>query len=199
MESLNEQYKKVVEEREKLIKQIDDLQKDENVKLYLESISQNNQLIHKQEKLYQKLKTEEYASCNHIWITALHDYDSNYCGCIKCGLDQIVFRPDCHTYYHLLTLDQKIMYDFFESNDRLALRQGIKTKIFCDLDLAKAIYSRIKNSHPNIDDKTAIKYFKVALNDIRHIKVSKERKKNRAKRLSLGPNFKNWKAKDVMK
>lgn len=199
MESLNEQYEKVVEERVKLIKQIDDLQKDENVKLYLELISQNKQLTDKQEKLYKKLKTEEYASCNHIWITALHDYDNNYCGCIKCGLDQIVFRPDCHTNYHLLTLDQKIMYDFFELNDRLALRQGIKTKIFCDLDLAKAIYSRIKNSHPNIDDKTAIKYFKVALNDIRHIKVSKERKKNRAKRLSLGPNFKNWKAKDVMK
>ena len=59
MESLNEQYEKVVEERVKLIKQIDDLQKDENVKLYLELISQNKQLTDKQEKLYKKLKEQE--------------------------------------------------------------------------------------------------------------------------------------------
>ena len=43
----------------------------------------------------------------------------------------------------------------------------------------------------------AIKYFKVALDDIRNIKVSDERKTGRAKRLSLNHKFRRWNARDV--
>ena len=74
--------------------------------------------------------------------------------------------------------------------------KGIHSNEICDIKLAKAIYSRIKETHPDIDDETARKYFEIALNDIRNIKVSEKRKINRAKRLSLG-KFNNWHVKDV--
>ena len=66
-----------------------------------------------------------------------------------------------------------------------------------DLDLAKAIYSKIKESHPDIDDETARKYFEIALDNIRKIKVNDERKVSRAKRLSLSPKFNKWTGCDV--
>ena len=62
---------------------------------------------------------------------------------------------------------------------------------------SKSIYTRIKETHPDIDDDMAIKYFEIALNNIRNIKVSEERKINRAKRLSLDPKFKSWNCSDV--
>lgn len=74
---------------------------------------------------------------------------------------------------------------------------GIKANILCDLDLAKAIYTKIKEAHPNIDDETIVKYLKVALHNIRDTKVSDERKVNRAIRLALKASFNKWKASDV--
>ena len=68
----------------------------------------------------------------------------------------------------------------------------METKLVCNLDLAKAIYSKIKEAHPDIDDETARKYFEISLDDIRNIKVNDERKKSRAKRLSLNPDFNKW-------
>ena len=81
------------------------------------------------------------------------------------------------------------MYDFMYGG---VYRSGIDTKMFCDLDLAKAIYSKIREAHPNIDDETARKYFEIALDNIRNIKVTEERKANRAKRLLLIPGFNRW-------
>ncbi len=75
--------------------------------------------------------------------------------------------------------------------------KGIKTNIDCDIDLARAIYARIKNAHPTIDDETAIKYLKIALNDIRNINVSNERKISRARRLSLNDDFNRWNARKI--
>ena len=81
------------------------------------------------------------------------------------------------------------MYDFMYGG---VYRSGIDTKMFCDLDLAKAIYSKIREAHPNIDDETARKYFEIALDNIKNIKVSDERKTSRAKRLSLSLKFYKW-------
>lgn len=153
-------------------------------------------MAYEQKNIYRQLKTKEYSSCNHVWVTTLQDYDRhegrsyNYHGCIKCGLNKKVFylmekyydRPD------ELEFDERIMYDFMRNSFS---DNGIYTNLFCDLDLAKAIYTKIKEIHPDIDDETAIKYLKVALHFIRDIKVSDERKISRAKRLSLHPNYFN--------
>ena len=111
------------------------------------------------------------------------------CGCIKCGLDGSVSNQD----REYLSFSQKIMYDYLRKHHL----RGKETNITCDLELAHAIYSKVKEVHPDINDDTAIGYFEIALNNIRNTKVSEERKTNRAKRLSLGPKFKNWNASDV--
>lgn len=204
MKTLREQYDEMVKKRTEIIEQIRILDEDETVKKYLQLCNQNNELENQQKKLYREIKFEEYSSCNHIWVTALHDYDSsegrsyNYHGCIKCGLDRRVFHLMNHNFrnYPFLSLGQQIMYDFFKS-DYSCGNKEIDTQILCDLDLAKAIYSKIKKAHPDIDDETAIKCFEVALADIRNIKVSDERKVSRAKRLMLKPGFNSWTKRDV--
>lgn len=85
------------------------------------------------------------------------------------------------------------MYDYLRKHHL----RGKETNITCDLELAHAIYSKVKEVHPDIADDTALGYFEIALNNIRNTKVSEERKTNRAKRLSLGPKFNNWNASDV--
>lgn len=192
MDNLKKQYDQIISERKDIREQMKVLAETETVKKYFFLRELNDKLSKQQNDLYTQIKFEEYSSCNHIWVTTSHKYDSwdgrvyNYCGCVKCSLDRGVFS------YHnpeWLTLDQRIMYDFMMSHSS---SRGIKTNISCDLDLAKAIYAKIKESHPNIDDETAVKYLKVALYNIRNTKVNDERKVSRAKRLSLKSNFNKW-------
>lgn len=141
------------------------------------------------------MKNEEYKCCEHILVYSEIDYDGyegrtyRSCGCIKCGLDSSILKQD----REWLPFSKKIMYDYL----REEYLSGRETEIVCDLDLAQAIYSKIRQTHPDIDDETAVKYFEIALDNIRNIKVSDERKTNRAKRLSLDPKFKSWNGSDV--
>ena len=201
MANLKEQYDKIKSDRKEIIGRINELEKNEAVKEYLDLCKQSVQLLGEQKQLYTQLKVEEYSSCNHIWVNTLHEYDSwegrsyNYCGCVKCGLDRRVFHlMENHHDPDWLTVEQRIMYNFLKNNQS---DFGIKANILCDLDLAKAIYTKIKEAHPNIDDETIVKYLKVALHNIRDTKVSDERKTKRAIRLALKPSFNKWKASDV--
>lgn len=196
MGKLKAQYEQIVSARKELTEQINALSVDETVKTYLEAINRNNALAAKQRQLHKQIKTEEYQTCHHIWVNTFHFYDSyegrgyNYSGCVKCGLDRKVFYlKEKYRDLDLLTEEERIMYDFIKSN---GCQGGTKTDLSCDLDLAKAIYKKIKEACPNINDQTAIKYLEVALEDIRNNKVSDERKENRAKRLSLKPDFNKW-------
>lgn len=171
------------------------LEENDAVKKYFELKDQNESLYEKQLALYKEIKNEEYECCEHIVVYSKIDYDRfegrtyRSCGCIKCGLDNSIleFKREW------LSFDQRIMYDYLSKK----YLSGKETKVACDLDLAKAIYSKIKETHPDIDDETVVKYFEITLDNIRNIKVSDERKTNRAKRLSLDPNFKNWNVSDV--
>lgn len=62
----------------------------------------------------------------------------------------------------------------------------------CDFNLATAIYLKIKENYPNIDDLTLKSYFEHALSDIQNTPVSDERKISRARRLALNSDFNNW-------
>ena len=188
-------YDEVIEQRRKVIEEMKPLQESEIVRRYLELKEQNDTLLKKQTNLYKEMKNEKYSSCEHVLIYSKMKYDEyegrthKYCGCIKCGLDESILetRGEC------LSFQEEIMYDYLMDNKfRGKYLNGEETKIACDINLAQAIYSRIKQTHPDIDDKTATKYFKVALNNIRSNKVNEERKSNRARRLSLDPKFKNW-------
>lgn len=204
MEDLKERYEKIKLTMNETVNKINALLDDEKVKEYLELRRQLESLSEQQKEFYRLIRIKEYSSCKHIWVSTLHDYDpiegraTDYCGCMKCGLDQRVFYiAGPLRNKNILTFDQSVMYDFMKDNRYF--EQGINTKVLCDLDLARAIYSKIKEAHPDIDDVTAIKYFEIALDNIRNIKVSKERKISRAKRLSLSPDFNRWKSLDVRK
>ena len=161
----------------------------------MELCNRDNFLAEQQEYLYQQIKVEEYSSCHHIWVKTFQDCDSyegrrySYYGCVKCGLDEMVIHlMERFNDLDFLELDQKLMYNFIRANDYYH-DQGIYTSLFCNLDLAKAIYKKIKETHPDIDDDTAIKYLKVAFYNITKNEVSEERKVSRAKRLELKPNY----------
>ena len=94
---------------------------------------------------------------------------------------------------HILVYS-KIDYDYYEGRTYKScgcIKCGLDNSL-CDIDLAQAIYKKIKSNYPNIDDAQAIKFFKVSLKNIRNIKVNDERKVSRAKRLALSPDFAKW-------
>lgn len=196
MSNLKEQYDDILSKKEDTEKQISELENSDVLKRYFSLCNLNIQLEKQQENLYEQIKVKEYSSCNHIWVITSHDSSCegrsyNYCGCIKCGLDERIIDKINEGYpYRALTLEERTMYDFMK--DHFGYYEGIRIKNLCDFDLAKAIYTKIKEAHPNIDDETARKYFEVSLNDISEIKVNDERKTNRAKSLSLDSKFNKW-------
>ncbi len=194
MKNLGEQYEQISAEKDKITHRMTELANNDIVKEYLSLCGKYDQLAKQQKQLYRRLKMNEYSSCDHIWVKTLHKYDSsegryyNYCGCIKCGLDRSVLANP-HQTLNFLPFEQQIMYIFMMNH---FMNPGINTNVSCDLELAKAIYSKIKEVHPNIDDGTATKYFEIALDNIRNTRVNDDRKISRAKRLSLNPNFNRW-------
>ncbi len=193
------EYDEIKKQRENILDELKLLRENEAVKRYLSLIDQNKDLHNKQLELYQGIKQEEYKSCEHILVYSKIDYDRyegrtyKSCGCIKCGLDNSVLNYE----WKYLPFERQIMYTHLMDNCFAGMIKGVETEVACDLDLAQAIFSKIKEVHPDIDDTTAIKYFEIALDDIRNIKVSDERKVGRAKRLSLKPEFKRWSYDDV--
>ncbi len=190
-------YEEMKNNNQQMIKEMNLLRKNPDVIRYLELKEKMKKQKREQDQLYAIIKKEEYASCNHIWIESYHEYDSkegrsySYHGCIKCGLDTKIL--DCEI--QSLTPSYKVMYRFLRDNR--PYRKGLFSDVLCDLDLAKAIYTKIKEYHPNIDDQTALYYLKIALADIRKIEVSEDRKKSRIKRLGLIPEFHKWNDSDV--
>ena len=190
MNVIKKEYEKIILERKDILDRIRALAEDEKVKEYFSLCKQSEELASQQIDLYKKIKIEDYSLCNHVWVTTGMEYDrweerrEVYCGCIKCGLDQSVFIKLDNAGYKNLSYKDQVMCDFLKGRCNL---NGINTELCCDLDLANAIYLKIKEKHPNIDDETAVKYLNVALNDMRYIEVSDKRKEKRAKRLSLNP------------
>ena len=199
MEDLKEKYKQVQAQRNSINTRINELKDNELLKEYFTLCKESKDLTKQQIALYKQIKAEEYSSCNHIWVIASQEVDNwegrahNYYGCIKCGLDKRLLSN--YKLKFLLPLREKTMYDFIKKN---APETGIITNIFCDLDLAKSIYSKIKAAHPDIDDETAIKYLQSSLHYIREKKISNERKEDRARRLFLNPKFNKWGSRDVI-
>ena len=190
------EYEKVKSKREIIIKEINALYGENPViQKYIELLDENQRLLNDQKELYKSMKFEEYSKCNHIFVTVSRERDYRearnyyYEGCIKCGLDQTVFYIAETFDIEELNESQRIMYDYMYGG---AGQDGIHTNIRCNLELAKAIYLKIKENHPNTSDKNMVNYFKHALSSIRENEVSDERKENRAKRLSLSPKFNNW-------
>ena len=200
MLDIKNQYENIKNKRSTILEEIKLLEEQDIIKKYLELNNKKNELLLQQEKLYFELKYNEYSSCNHMWVTVRYEHDTfegrseSHYGCIKCGLNQDNLRKGLFFGRELLSLDEQIMFDYMQTH---GYRKGIFINELCNLELACAIYKRIKEVYPNIDDKIAKKYFEISLNDIRNIKVNVSRQVNRAKRLSLNSNFNSWTSRSV--
>lgn len=181
------EYKKTLEEYSEGEKRIKELEENDVIKEYLKLRENKRNLQLQLNLLREKVKKKEYAECNHIWIQVSDDGRGHeYCGCIKCGLDERVRHENnlC-----ALSDEEILMKNFMRFN---YYRKGYISNVSCNLQLAMAIYKKIKEKYHDIDDITALKYFEIALDNIRDIKVNSKRKRSRAIRLDLNPNFDNW-------
>ena len=182
MKELDNEYTKMKELRRKIKDEIKLLEEDKNVRRYLEL----------KKMLDYSLNNEQYDLCKHVLVySKVYDDKNKRCGCIKCGLDESILDENRDE----LSLNNKIMYDYLKNHHSRI--DGINTGNKYDLRLARAIYFKLKEVYPNINDLKAIKYFEIALDNIRNIDVSNERKVSRAKRLALKPSFNKWNADDV--
>lgn len=145
--------------------------------------SKKEELLLEHAKIVKEIQFKKYSKCNHILVKTGNDS----CGCIKCGLDDKVLNYNREA----LLPFSKNMYDYLNEKDIKKIKGRI-SPVSCDISLARSIYLHIKLVHPNIDDKTATKYFEIALDNIRNIEVNDERKESRRKRLALSPIFNEW-------
>lgn len=196
MEELKQLIDSISEQRKQIIDEIGELRENFIVKRYLELIETNETLLNEKKELIRELRLKEFNSCQHLWIITKSDHDyiegrtEKFYGCVKCGLNQEVLNEANSIYgTKYFNLEKQIMYDYLKKG---ICMKGYMLDVFCDFSLAKSIYKKIKEYNPDIDDETVCKYFEIALDNIRKIKVSDERKENRAKRLSLSPKFNKW-------
>lgn len=193
MGEMRDEYQKKLVERKKVLSRLSKLLKDKSVQEYLTLNDQNLKLDLELSELYSPMKEEEFSECEHIWLPIdkisgdCEGRSDIYYGCMKCGLDQRIISA---TSAKFLSPEYKAMYDYL--HEHKAIDKGIMSHTLCDFDLARAMYSKIVEYHPDIDDVTALKYFEIALDDIRNIRVNENRKESRAKRLMLQPGFNHW-------
>lgn len=187
MRKAKKEYEELLARRRHIKEQLELLMKDSSIQTYISLCKEDSELKSLQEELYRKMKLEQYAKCKHIWIKVSDRTFYGSYGCIKCGLDGRVYD---RVHYKEFDVDEEIMFDYICDNPS---SKENAIEVLCDLELARAIYAKIKERHPYIDDITARKYFEIALDNIRQIKVSPERQQSRAKRLNLKKDFKNWK------
>ena len=188
-----QEYERIINLSNEIQTQIARLENTDLIKQYLELLHQNQKLLQKQKELYKKIKTEEYSSCDHLWIETITDYNFlktpfHYCSCVKCGLDQGVVYLINHG--KPLSFEQTIMYNFLKKHN-LDNPNQINSNIKCNFSLVIALYKKIEENHPNIDNITMQKYIQTALDSIRQNENDTQEKENRIKRLTLNPNFNN--------
>lgn len=193
MNDLEKEYAKILERREKIQKELKELEEMEIIKRYFRLRLEWDISYNKKHDLYKQIENEKLKSCRHILVNTSLGGKNRYqnCGCIKCGVDTSILEKERSK----LNFEDKIKYDYLKEN--YIRLNATHIGVVCDLNLAMAIYFKIKEYHPGINDETAIYYLKVALNDIRNIKVNYERKESRAKRLSLKPTFDRWNENDI--
>ena len=192
MENVKKQYEEIVEKRKKVLEELLPLSENEVVKRYLELTKLEEELSEEEKTLYTKMRKKEFGTCKHLTIytkVCTDTYEGktyHEVGCMKCGADTYILNYE----RKFLSSSEQAMYDYLKSYSNVLFNS--KPSVTCDLELAKAIYKKIYEKYPDIDDKTANKYFEIALDNMRNIKVTRERKDSRIKRLGLRKDFYKW-------
>ena len=186
MDEIKKRYDELVKKREKIIDRLKVLQKHKIVKEYNNLRAENTDLLRSINNLSALLECEHYDECDHLLVNTSNLWERDYYGCIKCGLhDDILTTYDTNN---------PVMFSYLANQkNHSRFRNAKLIHEYCDLELAKAIYQKIVDNHPDIDEDKLIKYFENSLDHIRNIEINQDRKESRAKRLNLSANFKKWK------
>lgn len=190
LECIREDFSDIDKEYRNIEQEIWGLEENPIVKKYIGLQKKKNELEIKRKNLYGLMKYGGYENCNHLWGISMDEYEEYDYVCVKCGLNYKSLRLTNRGKEDSLSFDERVMASVLKEQSFV---NDADINIVCDRELAMALYKKIREYHPDIDDKTVIKYFEIALDDIRNIKVSDERKKSRAKRLGLSKDFNRWK------
>ena len=190
LEYIRADFSDIDKEYRNIEKEIWGLEELPIVKKYIELQAKKNALATKRKNLYGLMKYGGYENCNHLWGISMDEYGEYDYVCVKCGLNYKSLRLTNRGKEDSLSFDERVMASVLKDQSFV---NSADINLVCDKDLAMALYKKIKEHHPDIDDKTAVKYLEIALEDIRNIEVSEKRKKNRAKRLGLRHDFNRWK------
>ncbi len=189
LEYIMDDFSDIDEEYKNIEQEIWGLEEVPIVKKYIGLQKKKTELEIKRKNLHRLMKYGEYENCDHLWGVSTDEYGEYDCVCVKCGLNYKSLRLTNRGNEDSLSFDERVMASVLKEQSPV---NNADINIVCDKDLAMALYKKIREYHPNIDDKTVIKYFEIALDDIRNIEVSDERKKSRAKRLGLSKDFNRW-------
>lgn len=189
LEYIMDDFSDIDEEYKNIEQEIWGLEEVPIVKKYIGLQKKKTELEIKRKNLHRLMKYGEYENCDHLWGVSTDEYGEYDCVCVKCGLNYKSLRLTNRGNEDSLSFDERVMASVLKEQSPV---NNADINIVCDKELAMALYKKIREYHPNIDDKTAIKYFEIALDDIRNIEVSDERKKSRAKRLGLSKDFNRW-------
>ena len=194
LECIRIDFSDIDKEYKKIEKKIWGLEEVPIVKKYLDLQKKKTELEIRRKNLHSLMKYGEYENCNHLWGISMDEYEEYDCFCVKCGLNYKSLRLTNRGKEDSLSFDERVMASVLKDKSFV---NDADINIVCDRELAMALYKKIREYHPDIDDKTVIKYFEIALDNIRNIEVSEERKASRAKRLGLSKNFNRWSSMNV--
>ena len=159
----------------------------------LNELQDENKLLRMQRaRLFRNIKISDYGECKHYLITTevyndfIEGRGYRRFGCIKCGLDES--NIGCQ---YEQTEEEKVMKEYLHNTSAIPY-ENKRFDLVCYLPVARAIYNRILEKNPGIDEQTAIKYFERALAYIRKEKVSDAREESRMKRLNLRYQDAKW-------
>ena len=189
LECIRDDFSDIDNEYKKIEQEIWGLEEVPIVKKYIGLQKKKTELEIKRKNLHRLMKYGEYENCDHLWGVSTDEYGEYDYVCVKCGLNYKSLRLTNRGKEDTLTFNERVMASVLKEQSFV---NDADINFVCDKELAMALYKKIKEQHPNIDDKTVIKYFNIALNDIRNIEVNDERKKSRAKRLGLSKDFNRW-------
>ena len=200
MGEFSKKLKEIESKRRKVLKKLEKLEDNEIVKQFKELELLNKNLLSEKYGIERQARLEEYEECDHKLVVTKIVYGRNNVphkryGCMKCGLDDSLLDE-----YDLIPAYTRDMNEFIRRH-KISWDYAIRNKntdIICDIDLARALYAKIKEEFPDADDERTLIIFTTALDSIRKLDISQKDKEERAKVLGLYPSFKRWSEESVI-
>jgi len=184
LEAVKKEYEKIKNQIEQNRQIISDLEEDENIKKYIDIKNKIDKLEDNFITISLEYQVKQMDECNHIYVKTCVDNFFDYHRtdktehyyCIKCGLDTLLASKEQHKdphYARIVKIFKKTRYKAIHLSE-----------YECHPALAKKIYEGILKVHPDISDEDLIKYFKIA---IHNIKTNNE--EDHIKHLGLTKNY----------